>query len=713
MTSQTLLIELLTEELPPKNLLALSKSFTDSIVAGLVSAGLCAVDAEVKSYATPRRLGLKVRDVLATQIDRVVEKKGPSVASAYDADGKPTKALIGFATGAGVDVNSLEKVMDGKREVVMARVQQKGQTLAELLPAMLDQAIKALPVAKSMRWADLNESFVRPVHRITLLFGHYVLHYSRFGITSDRLTQGHRFLGKKDISIPHADDYESLMAGEGAVIADFSERREKILMLLDRAVKNGNGSDRWQASPALVDEVTALTENPTVIEGSFETHFLQVPQEALIVSMTQHQKYFPVVNADGKITSRFLLVANMPPAESSPHTIRHGNERVLRARLSDAQFFYDTDRKVTLANRGKGLAQVTHLQALTGKDGLGASLADRVRRITLIAENIAPLLGVDVNAVRRAAALCKNDLLTGLVGEFPELQGIAGEYYARHDGESADVALAIREHYAPRFSGDVLPSSPIGQVLALADKCEGIASMFGINRAPTGDKDPFALRRAALGMIRMMVELALPLDIALIFANLPKVFAHTAWQERHEGGETIALMLGFMQDRLRQYLRDQGHEISLVDAVLAHSPSRFENVLARLSALALFVKTPQAPTLIAMGKRIRNILKQQSDVVKNLSSLNKELLPESMASEKNLFQAVMALQLHINEVRSKQDFSGILNACAPLAEALAKFFDEVMVMDENINLCHQRLALLKLLDQQLNVVGDLGEIRLN
>lgn len=706
MKKENLLIELLTEELPPKNLLALSNALAQSIAESLQQAQLIEGSLSLQRYATPRRLAVKIDEVAIAQSPRTLEKKGPAVSASYDPTGKPTPALIGFAASVGVDINSLQKTLDGKREIFVATLHQEGKTLEALLPAILDQALMRLPIAKHMRWRDLSESFVRPVHRLLILHGARVLPYHRFGISADRLTDGHRFLGKQGISITHADHYESQLEREGAVIADFSKRQASIIEQLNRAVLD-TPNEKWSASPALIEEVCALTEKPTVIVGHFDPSFLQVPQEALIVSMTQHQKYFPILNDQGALVARFLLVANMPPTAHCPNTIARGNERVLRARLSDAQFFYNTDRQIPLIQRLDSLKQVTYLQALADNQGRGASLYERTLRLGKIAQIVAQPLAINPLELERACQLCKADLVSDLVGEFPELQGIAGNYYARADGESASVATAIGEHYAPKFSGDQLPQSPLGQVLAIADKMETIAGLFGINRPPSGDKDPFGARRAALGVIRMMVELKYPLDMDEVLPSLPQIFAQTAWRTEHEGGATIAKIRSFFNERLRNYLRECGHEISRIEAILALQLSRYDEVLSRLAALDRFMQSQSAQRLIAMGKRIRNILKQNEDAIPAPFSV--DLLHED--SERSLAKLFDTLQQTINTHLANRAFDQALAACLPLEAPLAQFFDQVMVLCEDSALRHNRLALLKHLDNLLNQVAVLGELR--
>ncbi|MEW6331203.1 MAG: glycine--tRNA ligase subunit beta, partial [Pseudomonadota bacterium] len=541
-----LLVELLTEELPPKALARLMETFSRHLFEGLKDKNFLAAAAEPKAYATPRRLAVLIPQVLDKQPDRQVERKGPAVASALDASGRPTPALIGFAKSCGVELAKLEKRAGDKGEYFVYSFKQKGEPLKQHLASLVEAALKKLPIPKLMRWGAGEAQFVRPVHGVILLHGNKVVPGAVLGLKSGNKTLGHRFLSKGPVTIKQAKDYEKTLKKPGMVIAAFDARREAIVKALDAAAKKlGAGWDLGKGAD-LVDEVTSLVEFPVVLAGGFDPAFLEVPKECLIISMQQHQKYFPLADKEGKLLPKFLFVSNMQAA--NPKEIVHGNERVLRARLSDARFFYDQDRKLRLAERLPRLANIVY------HNKLGSQL-ERVQRLEKLAGKIAQLLKADRAHAERAAQLCKADLVTEMVGEFPELQGIMGRYYAKHDHEPTVVADAIEQHYWPRTAGGELPQQPVAICAALADKLDTLVGIYGIGLVPTGEKDPFGLRRAALGVVRILVEKSLALDVKDLLTSARSQFPNGVIAD-----SVVQDLHGFMLERLKPYLKEKGFE---------------------------------------------------------------------------------------------------------------------------------------------------------
>jgi glycyl-tRNA synthetase beta chain len=545
MSRASLLVELQTEELPPKALKRLASAFGESIVYELRKHGFAKPDQAFRVFCTPRRIATQVSEVLDVAEDSMVEVKGPAVRAALDPQGNPTKALLGFARKVEAEVAELERVSDGKQEIFIARKRVKGPTLEFLLPAIVLVGIENLPTPKRMRWGSGDEQFVRPVHGLMMLHGNSVVPGEALGLKSGNKTTGHRFLGKHEIVVGSADEYEQKLAAEGNVIADFDKRRGEIDMQLQAVAKREAGSLGEYRD--LLDEVTALVEQPSIYVGSFDASYLSVPQECLILTMRQNQKYFPLFDAQGKLLPKFLIVSNMKVAD--PRHIIDGNQRVVRPRLEDARFFYDQDRKTRLETRVPQLGKVVY------HNKLGSQL-ERVQRVKLLAGKIARVLGADALQAERAAELAKADLLTGMVGEFPELQGVMGRYYALHDGEPQAVADAIAQHYYPRFAGDRVPESPIACAVALADKLDAIAGLFSIGQQPTGEKDPFGLRRAALGVVRILVENKLRLSVKELAAAAFEPFARKAATE----------LVAFVYDRFAGYLKEQGFSTLQIDA---------------------------------------------------------------------------------------------------------------------------------------------------
>jgi glycyl-tRNA synthetase beta chain len=683
----TLLIELLTEELPPKSLARLGLSFREQIQKALADAGFIEPGNAGKWFATPRRLALQFTDCLENQPDRVIEKKGPAVSSGVGADGTPTKALEGFMRSAGVEFAQLEKLNDGKAEYFVVRLKKSGGRIDEYLADMVEAALKKLPVAKLMRWGAGEAQFVRPVHGLILMHGARTISGEVLGLPSRNVTRGHRFMSVGVIEIPHADDYEAALEKQGQVIASFDCRRAMIVEQLDRAA----GQLAWLRDDALVDEVTALVEFPAVYEANFEPEFLAVPQECLILTMKANQKYFPLMDGD-KLTHRFLLVSNMKVAD--PANIITGNARVVRPRLADAKFFFETDKKTPLSARIGKLSRVVYHNKL-GTQG------ERVDRMVKLAATIARRLGVDVMQAERAALLAKADLVTDMVGEFPELQGIMGRYYALADGEAAVVADAIQSHYQPRFNGDALPQGSVACAVALADKLDALIGFFGIGQIPTGDKDPFGLRRAALGVLRILMETPLPLLLPELIDDAAGGFAPELFS-----GDWRAASADFLKERLRHMLRDAGHDHKAVDAVLALDPARIDQIPAKLAAVKVFAALPEAEALAAANKRIVNILKKSGVEVGTTVDVTR--LHEE--AEKALYAQLMAVAPSIEAQLAAGDYTAALKALAGLRGAVDAFFNGVMVMAEDPLIRANRLALLKQLAGLMNRVADISRL---
>jgi len=691
----TLLVEILTEELPPKALARLMEAFSHGLFEGLKDKNFLPPEAEFTPFATPRRLAVLITHVLAKQADRVVERKGPALATALDANGQPTPALLGFAKSCGADVSQLERQAGEKGDYFVYRAKQKGEPLKNHLATIVEAALKKLPVPKTMRWGAGEAQFVRPVHGVILLHGEKVVPGTVLGIKSGIKTRGHRFLSTGTLTIRNAKDYDKLLKQQGKVIASFETRRELIARALDAAAHKAGKGVSWDLgkSAELVDEVTSIVEYPVVLAGTFDKAFLAVPKECLVISMQQHQKYFPMADARGELLPNFLFVSNMKA--TNPKDIIQGNERVLRARLSDARFFFDQDRKTRLENRAPRLANVVY------HNKLGSQL-QRVQRLQKLAGQIARLLHADVAQAERAALLAKADLLTDMVGEFPELQGIMGRYYARHDGEASAVAAAIEQHYYPKTAGGTLPEEAVAISVALADKLDTLTGIFGIGLAPSGDKDPFGLRRAALGVVRILAEKSLALDVlellTLARGHFPAgVVADSVAQDLH----------GFMLERLKPYLRDKLFEVDEIDAIVSLNPTRFDQVLPRLKALQAFRALPQAEALAAADKRIRNILKQAGALP--TTTVDPALLREP--AEQQLAREVEALRAQVQPLFSAGNYAAALQALASLRPAVDAFFDKVMVMAEDTTLRHNRLALLNNLSNLFLGAADISKLQ--
>ena len=702
MATENLLVELFVEELPPKALQKLGLAFAGVLADSLKAQGLASPDSQVTDYASPRRLAVHVTGVATQAADKAVSQKLMPVSVGLDAQGQATAALLKKlqALGAGAqDVPALQKRMDGKAEALYFDSIVRGASLAEGLQKALLDAIAKLPIPKVMTYQLARDcalpgwstvSFVRPAHGLLAMHGSAVVPVQALGLQAGDSTLGHRFeAAVSPVRIAHADDYAATLARDGAVIASFDVRRAQIARQL-QAAASAQGAQAIDDA-ALLDEVTGLVERPHVMVCSFDAEFLQVPQECLILTMKANQKYFPLLDAAGKLSNQFLVVSNINPA--NPSAVIGGNERVVRPRLADAKFFFDQDRKKTLESRVPGLSKVVYHNQL-GTQG------ERMQRVRAIARTIASKLGDDalVQAADTAAQLAKTELMTDMVGEFPELQGTMGGYYARHDGLSEDIAIAIEDHYKPRFAGDALPRNPVALVVALADKLETLVGMFGSGNLPTGDKDPFALRRHALGVIRMLVEQDLPLQLPALLADAQPAFG-TLIQE------ASAALLEFVFDRLSGALREQGYSAQEVDAVLALRPARLGEVPPRLAAVRAFTALPESAALAAANKRIGNILKKSDEA---RASVQSDLLHE--AAEKALHAAMQETVPIADALFASQDYTASLQALAALRAPVDAFFDGVMVNADDPALKANRLALLQQLHSAMNRVADLSKL---
>lgn len=686
----TLLIELLTEELPPKSLRQLAEAFRDALQADLERDGFLTAQIRARAFATPRRLAVSVSHVRDVAPDREIIVKGPSVKSALDAKGNPTPALLGFARKRGVAVADLVRVKDGKQEVFAHRELVKGSRLDTDLGLRVEEALRRLPIPKAMRWGSGEAQFVRPVHGLVMLHGSRVMPGRVLGLESGNRTRGHRFMGRGLIVFSHADEYETRLREEGMVIADFDERRREIEKALQaEAARFGAQLGAYQD---LLEEVTALVEYPAVYAGEFDPAFLEVPPECLILTMRQNQKYFPLFDPAGALLPRFLIVSNVRAAD--PRRIVEGNQRVVRPRLEDARFFFNQDRKVRLEARVPQLARVVY------HNRLGSQL-DRVERIQLLAGRIARAIGADPLLAERAAWLAKADLLTGMVGEFPQLQGIMGRYYALHDGEPKAVADAIEAHYRPRFAGDALPEGDVACAVALADKLDALAGLFAIGQQPSGDKDPFGLRRAALGIIRILAERAYALALTEL---LDAAFAAFAEPVENARGDLET----FIFDRLAGYLRERGYSTLEVDAVLSLRPARIDLVPRQLEAVRAFLAMPEAESLAAANKRVANILRQAASRGETFGNVSAQKLREP--AERALFEALTATSRQADALFGQGDFTGYLRSFAVLRSPVDAFFDSVMVMVDDPELRQNRLALLAELRARMNRIADISRL---
>jgi glycyl-tRNA synthetase beta chain len=690
------LVEIGVEEMPPKSLRVLGESFRDGVVAGLGSAGL--TFATGTAYYTPRRLAVKVTKLLDRQPEQRIERRGPPVSAAFDASGTPTRAATAFAESCGVKVEELARINDNKGEFLFCRTTRAGELAAKLLPGIVQAALDALPIARRMRWGAGSAQFVRPVHWVVMLHGDQVVDGEVLGIAAGRMTRGHRFLAKKPIALRSPGGYLAALE-KGHVRADFEARRERIRAGAAAAAETAGGEAVIDAE--VLDEVTALTEWPVPLAGRFESRFLDLPPEVLVATLQDHQRYFPVRGRDGKLMPRFIAVANLESKD--PGEVRAGNERVVRPRLADASFFYAADRRSSLDARRSALAAVT-FQAQLG------SLADKTARITALAGQIARIAGQDAGKAQRAAELSKCDLLTGMVGEFPELQGVMGRYYAAHDGEADEVADALAEQYLPRFAGDVLPATGAGLALAVADKLDTLVGIFAIGQKPTGTKDPFGLRRAALGVLRILIETGVALDLReLIRGALDSVAADIARLGGKPPSEKLRdEIYDYMMERLRAWYLEAGGGISteMFDAVLDTRPASPLDFDQRLRALAAFLKLPEAAGLTAANKRIANILRKAGE--QPSPRVDPGLLAD--AEERQLAEEIESLRQDVERLVTARRYEEALARLASLRGAVDAFFDRVLVMADDVRVRANRLALLSALQRLFLHIANLSRL---
>ncbi|AOF53570.1 glycine--tRNA ligase subunit beta [Rodentibacter caecimuris] len=686
MTTQNFLVEIGTEELPPKALKTLATAFVDNVQAELNQAGL-AFD-KIEWFAAPRRLAVKVLALATQQPSKEIEKRGPAVSAAFDAEGKPTKAAEGWARGCGITVDQAERLATDKGEWLVHRAKIEGQPTQNLLGDIVVNALAKLPIPKPMRWADKTVQFIRPVHTVTMLLGDELIEGEILGVASARTIRGHRFLGEREFEIQHADQYPQLLREKGSVIADFNERKAEILAKSqEKATALGGVAD---IEEDLLDEVTSLVEYPNVLMAKFEDRFLAVPAEALVYTMKGDQKYFPIYDKEGKLLPHFIFVSNINPED--PTAIIEGNEKVVRPRLTDAEFFFKTDLKQKLVDRLPRLETVLFQQQL-------GTVRDKTARIEQLAGEIAKQIGADEAKAKRAGLLSKCDLMTNMVFEFTDTQGVMGMHYARHDGEDEEVAVALNEQYMPRFSGDSLPKSLVASAVALADKFDTLTGIFGIGQAPKGSADPFALRRAALGALRIIVEKNLPLDLEDLVQKSTALFGDKLTNEN-----VVADVVDFMLGRFRAWYQDEGIAVDVIQAVLARRPTKPADFDARVRAVSHFRTLDSAEALAAANKRVSNILAKVEGEIS--SQIDRTLLLEE--EEKVLAEQVLALQSELSPLFEQGKYQAALDRLAGLREAVNNFFDKVMVNAEDPKLRQNRLAILNNLRNLFLQVADIS-----
>lgn len=688
MTTQNFLVEIGTEELPPKALKTLATSFADNVEAELNQAGL-SFD-KIEWFAAPRRLAVKVLNLATQQPSKEIEKRGPAVSAAFDAEGKPTKAAEGWARGCGITVEQAERIATDKGEWLVHRAKIEGQPTKNLLNDIVANALAKLPIPKPMRWADKTVQFIRPVHTVTMLLGDELIEGEILGVASARTIRGHRFLGEKEFEIQHADQYPQLLREKGSVVADFNERKAEILAKSQaKATALGGVAD---IEESLLEEVTSLVEYPNVLAAKFEERFLAVPAEALVYTMKGDQKYFPIYDKDGKLLPHFIFVSNINPED--PTAIIEGNEKVVRPRLTDAEFFFKTDLKQKLVDRLPRLETVLFQQQL-------GTLKDKTDRIEQLAGEIAKQIGADEAKAKRAGLLSKCDLMTNMVFEFTDTQGVMGMHYARHDGEDEEVAVALNEQYMPRFAGDELPKSLVASAVALADKFDTLTGIFGIGQAPKGSADPFALRRAALGALRIIVEKNLPLDLEDLVKKSAALFG-----DKLTNQNVVADVVDFMLGRFRAWYQDDGIAVDVIQAVLARRPTRPADFDARVRAVSHFRTLDSAEALAAANKRVSNIL-AKADVA--IGEINLTACVEP--AEKALAEAVLALRTEVQPLIAKGDYTAVLDKLANLRAPVDSFFDNVMVNAEDPSLRQNRLAILNTLQGLFLQVADISVLQ--
>lgn len=682
MSQYDLLFELGTEELPPKALKTLSEALRDNFAANLQNNDF--TFDSIENYAAPRRLALIIRNLADSQPDKNVERLGPAVAAAFNDDGSAKPAAVGFAKSCGVEVDQLDRIETDKGERLGYTIAQKGQPLSELIEEMLNSALKKLPIPKPMRWGNSSAQFIRPVHWTVLLHGSSVLEATILDTKTGNVSRGHRFMAEGSVSLHDADDYVNKLKAEH-VIVDFEERQQLIEEQVKAEAKKLGGVA--QISPELLEEVTGLVEWPVALTGKFDDEFLSVPAECLISSMAEHQKYFHVLDKDGKLMPNFITVSNIE--SNHPQSVIEGNEKVIRPRLADAKFFFDTDKKVSLESHQ------AHLKNVVFQKQLG-SVQDKAERVAELAAKIAPMIGADPEQAHRAGLLSKCDLATNMVGEFDNLQGIMGTYYARHDGENENVAIAMTEQYLPKFSGDELAQNPVGQCLAIADRVDSLVGIFGIGQAPSGAKDPFALRRAAIGLIRTIVENQLELDLTDLIAQSKASFA-----DKLTNSNVETELLDFILERFRAWYLDQGVSSNTISAVMVLRPTQPLDFNARIKAVQFFQTLPEADSLSAANKRVKNILAKADIEVPG--SIDSSLLQE--AEEQALAKTIADAEAKLADMTNYQDK---LQHLASLRDDVDAFFDKVMVNADDAAIKANRLAMLKKLQDLFGSVADIS-----
>ena len=687
MRTENCLVELGTEELPPKALKSLGEAFATQFEAALTQADL-SFDS-VSWFAAPRRLAVYVSGLAEGQADKVVEKRGPAVSAAFDADGNPTKAAQGWARGNGIDVADAERLVTDKGEWLLHKAHVPGQSVAELLEGLINQAVSKLPIPKPMRWGNYNTQFIRPVHTLCVLYGSEVVNVSVLGLTSGRVVQGHRFHGEGRFELDHADNYASALEQQ-YVLADFEARKDKVRQQLEDAAQSLSLKPDYNED--LLEEIASLVEWPVVLQAGFDEAFLAVPKEALIYTMKDDQKYVPLLDSDGALSNTFLFVTNIESRDASQ--VISGNEKVIRPRLADAEFFFNSDKKTTLESRLESLETVLFQKQL-------GTLKEKSERISALSAFIASQIDANETQAARAGLLAKTDLMSNMVMEFPDVQGVMGKYYALNDGEDAPVAEALYEQYMPRFAGDALPSSGVSASVALADKLDTLVGIFGIGQLPKGDKDPFALRRAAIGVLRIVTELSLPLDLETLVSKAIDVYG-----DKLTNAETQSQVVDFVLGRFTALLQDQAIAIDVIQAVAARRPTKPADYLARVHAVDKFRALEEAEALAAANKRVANILAKQNVEVTDSVNIDESLLAEE--AEKALYVELKAAQKEVDIAVPLQDYTRILTALATLRNVIDNFFDNVMVMADDEAVKNNRLALLSLLRQLFLTTADIS-----
>lgn len=688
MTTETLLIELGTEELPPKSLTKLATAFHDGIQSQLDKAALSYE--EISWYASPRRLAVEVKVLAEKQEDKQVEKRGPAVNVAFDDQGNPSKAAEGWARSNGITVEQAERLTTEKGEWLLHRANVKGKSVKEIIPEIVSTSLTKLPIPKPMRWGNARTQFIRPVHTLTIMYGNEILPCETLGVNSDNKLQGHRFHQKDMVTLTHADEYLATL-NKAFVIADFSERKAKIVEQINQAAQQIDAVALMDEE--LLEEVTALVEWPVTLVGTFDEEFLDVPAEPLIYSMKDHQKYFPVTNKAGELINKFIFVANIESKD--PQQVVFGNEKVIRPRLADAEFFYKTDKKQRLSDRLDKLANVLFQKQL-------GTVKDKSERIATLSQSIAQTINENADEAYRAGLLSKTDLMTDMVLEFPQVQGTMGKYYARHDGESEAIAQALEDQYRPRYAGDSLPEANIGCAVAIADKIDSLVGIFGINQPPKGDKDPFALRRAAIGIIRIIIEKELEIDLTALIEKSIALFG-----DKLSNNNTANEVLDFIMGRYKAFYQEQGINIDVIQAVMANKPSSPLDFDKRIKAVSYFRTLDAAVTLAAANKRVGNILAKFEGQL--YECFNLDLAQE--AEEKELAQVFAEVNEQVKPLMTSKDYQGALTQLAQLKTPIDVFFDNVMVMSDDEAVKTNRLTLLNEIRNCFFEIADISQLQ--